>query len=306
MLLSLSRAGILFFLLGQGVLAVWALRERQGSRQGKRAPRAWSRGAAALLVLCATLAVGGYVAWEKLVAEAASADSVEKLRQSKVDLWPMMADAARAFPVLGMGRGAFEAAFPRYQTAPNPNTLTHPENAVLQLGAEFGVPGLVLLAGMVWGFVRLLRRERLGHSEVAVLAGVAALGLHNLFDFSLELPACAVAVWVALATVARPEEREGAEAPGGTWRLSPLRGLGIAVALAAARGGRARARAVHAARRRRGSWRGSSRPVRRWPRSERGRWCSSIGTRRTICSMASWARRIRWEARARRVMRWPS
>ena len=78
---------------------------------------------------------------------------------------------------------------------------------------------------MVWGFVRLLRRERLGRVEVAVLAGVAALGLHNLFDFSLELPACAVAAWVALAAVARPEER-GAEAPGTVWRLSPVRGAG--------------------------------------------------------------------------------
>ena len=231
-LLSLSRAGIVFFLLGQGVLAVWVLRERQSSRghQEQVLPR-WSRRISALLVLGATLAVGGYVAWEKLVAEAASADSVEKLRQSKVDLWPMMAGAARAFPVLGMGRGVFEAAFTRYQSAPNPNTLTHPENAVLQLGSEFGVPGLVLLVGWVWGFAQLLRRERLGHAEVAVVAAVAALGLHNLFDFSLELPACAVAVWVALAAVARPEEREKAPAARGTWRLPTAWGLGLGSAL---------------------------------------------------------------------------
>ncbi|WP_407659960.1 O-antigen ligase family protein [Hyalangium gracile] len=231
--LSLSRAGILFFLLGQVLLAVWMLRERRETREHEPVPPLWRRGSTALLVLGATLAVGGYVAWEKLWEEAATADSVEKVRQSgKVDVWPMMAEAARAFPVLGMGRGAFEAAFPRYQTVPNPNTLTHPENAVLQLAAEFGVPGLVLLGGMLWGFARLLRRERLGRLEVAVLAGVSALGLHNLFDFSLELPACAVAVWVALAALARPEEREGATASGGTWRLAPLRGLGIALALA--------------------------------------------------------------------------
>jgi predicted Zn-dependent protease len=185
-----------------------------------------------VLLLCATLAVGGYVAWERLVAEAASADSMEELRHSKVDLWPMMAEAARAFPVLGMGRGAFEVAFPRYQTVPNPNTLTHPENAVLQLAAEFGVPGLVLLALWVWGFVRLLRLERLGRAELAVLAGVMALGLHNLFDFSLELPACAVAALVALATVARPEERESSVALSRTWRLPATRGLGLAVGFA--------------------------------------------------------------------------
>jgi tetratricopeptide (TPR) repeat protein len=230
-LLSLSRAGILFFLLGQVLLAAWMLYERQREGGLERGPLLRSRGATVLLVLCATLAVGGYVGWEKLVAEAASADSVEELRHSKLGLWPQAIGAARAFPVLGMGRGAFESAFPHYQTEPNPNTLTHPENAVLQLAAEFGGLGWVLLAVMAWGFLRLMRRERLGAEEVAVLAGVAALGLHNLFDFSLELPACAVAAWVALAAVARPEEREAPEAPGTTWRLSLARALGAAAAL---------------------------------------------------------------------------
>ncbi|HLL01945.1 MAG TPA: O-antigen ligase family protein [Myxococcaceae bacterium] len=230
-LLSLSRAGILFFLFGQVVLGVWLVRRRTEGQSSERVPSLWSRGAAVVLLLCATLAVGGYVAWERLVAEAASANSVEELRHSKVDLWPMMAESARAFPVLGMGRGAFEAAFPRYQTVPNPNTLTHPENAALQLAAEFGVPGLVLLGLLVWGFARLLRQERLGRAELAVLAGVLGLGLHNLFDFSLELPACAVAALVALATVARPEEREGSTAVRRTWRVPATRGLALAAGL---------------------------------------------------------------------------
>lgn len=231
-LLSLSRAGILCFVLGQALLAGWMLYERQRTGRAERSPLPKGRATAVVVVLGATLAAGGFVGWEKLVAEAASADSVEELRQSsKVELWPRMVEAARAFTVLGMGRGAFESAFPRYQTEPNPNTLTHPENAVLQLGAEFGVSGLLLLAGWVWGFLRLLRRERLGGAEVAVLAGIAALGLHNLFDFSLELPACAVAAWVALAAVARPEEREPTAAAGPTWRLAPSRALGVAAAL---------------------------------------------------------------------------
>jgi predicted Zn-dependent protease len=231
-LLSLSRAGILFFLFGQLLLGVWLVRRRSKRRGSGQVPPVWSRGGAVVLLLGATVAVGGYVAWEQLVEQVASADSVEELRQGKVDLWPMMAEAARSFPVLGMGRGAFEVAFPRYQTAPNPNTLTHPENAVLQLAAEFGVPGLVLLTVLVWGFARLLRRQQLARAELAVLAGVMALGLHNLFDFSLELPACAVAVLVALATVARPEERDSAAAPRATWRLPAARGQAVAVGLA--------------------------------------------------------------------------
>ncbi|WP_368670435.1 O-antigen ligase family protein [Myxococcus sp. AM011] len=226
--LSLSRGGIVFFLFGQALLMLWLVRQR---REGG-APR-WARSTAALLGLLAVLAVGAYVAVDQLWAEARSADSLEKLGQSKVSLWPMMARAALEFPVLGMGRGAFEAAFPRYQSEPNPNTLTHPENAVLQAATELGLPGLLLLAVAVWGFVRLVRRCDLDALELAALSGVAALGLHNLFDFSWELPACAVATLLVLGAVARPRERGKATATEGTQvSLTPsLVLLGSAVVL---------------------------------------------------------------------------
>lgn len=227
--LSLSRGGIAFFAFGQALLAVLLLRRR---REGQgRAPPVWARSAAALLGLLAVLAVGAYAAADRLWAEARSVDSVEEVRHSKVELWPMMAEAARAFPVLGMGRGAFEAAFPRYQSEPNPNTFTHPENAVLQAAAEYGVPGLVLLALAAWGFLRLLRQGGLESHELAALAGVAALALHNLFDFSLELPACAVAALVVLGAVARPREQGRPEGRPGGLRPTPwVLGTGVALA----------------------------------------------------------------------------
>ncbi|MGE6756579.1 O-antigen ligase family protein [Corallococcus interemptor] len=205
-LLSLSRAGIVFFVFGQVLLAAWLMKQRREARTPARP--AWGKGAAVLLGLLATLSVGAYLAADQLWAEARTVDGVESLRRGKLEPWPMMARAARAFPVLGMGRGAFEAAFPRYQTEPNPNTFTHPENAVLQLAAEWGVPGLLLLGLGVWAFVKRVRREDHGPVELAALSGVAALALHNLFDFSLELPACAVAVAVVLGAVARPREAE--------------------------------------------------------------------------------------------------
>ncbi|QSQ28361.1 O-antigen ligase family protein [Pyxidicoccus parkwayensis] len=226
--LTLSRGGIAFYVFGQVLLSVLLLRRRRES--AGRATPMWARSAAALLGLFAVLAVGAYTAADKLWVEASSADSVEKLRQSKVALWPMMVETARAFPVLGMGRGAFEAAFPRYQTAPDINTLTHPENAVLQVAVELGVPGLLLLAVAAWGFVRLLRRQGLDALELAALSGVAALVLHDLFDFSLELPAGAVAALVVLGAVARPRERR--RAPGTSGGLKPsawMLGAGVAL-----------------------------------------------------------------------------
>ncbi|RKH50766.1 polymerase [Corallococcus sp. AB050B] len=233
-LLSLSRAGIVFFVFGQVLLAVWLMKQRREARTPARP--AWGKGAAVLLGLLATLSVGAYLAADQLWTEARTVDGVESLRRGKMEPWPMMARAARAFPVLGMGRGAFEAAFPRYQTEPNPNTFTHPENAVLQWAAEWGVPGLLLLGLGVWAFVKRVRREDHGPVELAALSGVAALALHNLFDFSLELPACAVAVAVVLGSVARPREAERMAArrtKQGTLPAGPAMALaaGLAVVL---------------------------------------------------------------------------
>ncbi len=227
-LLSLSRGGIAFFVFGQLAFALLLLLHRRAGTQ--RSPT-WRLGGVVLLCLLAVLAVGGSVAAERISAELSTADSLEELRHSKVELWPMMASAARAFP-LGMGRGAFESVFPRYQTQPAINTYTHPENAVLQLATELGVPGLLLLAVALWGFGRLLRRKRLEAADLAVLAGVAALGLHDLFDFSLELPASAVAALVALATVARPEPRARTGAPRGFAPMPVLAG-GVALTVLA-------------------------------------------------------------------------
>ncbi len=223
-LLSLSRGGIAFFVFGMLAFALLLPRAR---RAGTERDRSWRRGGRVLLCLLAVLAVGGKLAAEHLAAELETADSVEELRQSKIQQWPVLASVARAHP-LGLGRGAFESVFPRYQTQPVIDTSTHPENAVLQLATEFGVPGLLLLAVTLWGFGRLLRREGLDAAELSVLAGVAALGLHDLFDFSLELPASAVAAWVALASVARPEEQPRVEAPRGH---APWRVLAVGVAL---------------------------------------------------------------------------
>jgi O-antigen ligase/tetratricopeptide (TPR) repeat protein len=219
--LSLSRGGIAAFAFSQGLLVLLLRRQSR------------SRGPLLAVVACllAAAVAGGLVALEPLAAEWASTRDIQAASRSKVAPWPEVASAARAYP-LGMGRGAFELAFPRYQARVEPNTLTHPENALLQLWAELGLPGLVLLVGMLVAFLRLLAQPRREPYELAVLAGVAGLGLHDCFDFSLEFPASAVAALVALATVARPREREPSRAQPAQG-LSPVWGLGTAMALTA-------------------------------------------------------------------------
>ncbi|HEY8211561.1 MAG TPA: O-antigen ligase family protein [Myxococcaceae bacterium] len=211
--LSLSRGGVVFFAFALVAFgAALLLRAR---------PR---RALYASLASAAAVAVGAAVAVDRLWAEFAAGGS-------KTALWPMFASAASRFWLTGMGRGAFEVAFPRFQTQWTGFTLTHPENAPLQLWAELGLPAalaLLALAAVVW--VRAASRKDLWTSELAGLCGLLALGAHELFDFSLELMPTALAASVLLGVLARAPD--AADAPAAPERLE-LRLLGARAAWAA-------------------------------------------------------------------------
>ena len=194
--LSLSRGGVLFFAFASFAFgAALLLRER---------PR---RALYAALASTAAVAVGLAVAVDRLWAEFAAGGS-------KTALWPMFASAASRFWLAGMGRGAFEEAFPRFQTQWTAFTLTHPESAPLQLWAELGLPAalaFLALAAVVWG--RAASRKDLWTSELAGLCGLLALGAHELFDFSLELMPTALAASVLLGVLARAPDAADVPAP---------------------------------------------------------------------------------------------
>jgi tetratricopeptide (TPR) repeat protein len=199
----------------------------------------------AVAVVCVG-AVGLSIASDDILAELSSANTVEKLSHSKIEMWPMIGQSAWAFARGGMGRGAFESAFTRFQTRSVEQTFTHPENAVLQLACEFGLPATAaLLALFGLGYVKAARRRLRSEPsalDLALLAGAAGLLLHNLVDFNLEFSACAVALWVALGIVARPDPDE----PQTRWALEfssrpavVTAGVLALLALGAVRAGRA-------------------------------------------------------------------
>ncbi|HVE83348.1 MAG TPA: O-antigen ligase family protein, partial [Myxococcales bacterium] len=220
--LSLSRGGVVFFAfaaLAFGAALLWRDRPKKALH--------------AALALSGAVAVGLAVAVDRLWAEVAAGGS-------KTALWPMFASAASRFWLAGMGRGAFEVAFPRFQTDLAGFTLTYPENAVLQLWAELGLPAalaLLALAAVVW--LRAAARKDLWTAELAGLCGLLAVAGHDLFDFSLELPPTALAAAVLLGVVARAPDAADAPAPpdGGwtRWRLwGPRAGWAAGLTAAAA------------------------------------------------------------------------
>ena len=218
--LSLSRGGIVFWCAGQlaFLLLLFSRRSARGI-PGRTVPIA--------LAVSAVVLVAGYLAFDRIGDRLATVDTVEKLRNSKIELWPMFSRPALAAWLTGLGRGTFAIAFPRWQTAHSTLTFSfeYPENLLLQLGTELGLPATIALIAL--GGWAAVRTARAGTTPLilAAWAGTGALVLHDLFDFALELPACATAAAVALGIASGPwiEQHE-----------SPLRRAPSRVALVAA------------------------------------------------------------------------
>ncbi|MFO7947043.1 MAG: O-antigen ligase family protein, partial [Armatimonadota bacterium] len=115
--------------------------------------------------------------------------------------WLGTIDMAANHPLTGTGPGTFEYAYPRYAKA---GFTRSAHQTFLQVGADAGIPALI--AFLFIGIVALRRLWRqLSASEVWVAAmasaaagWVVALGVHNLVDYSLTVPAVAVTAMALL------------------------------------------------------------------------------------------------------------
>jgi O-antigen ligase len=101
------------------------------------------------------------------------------------------------YKAAGVGIGNFQHAYPAYQSAEDKNTfMRHAHNDWVQFLAEVGIIGFCLLiAGISYFVVRILRLWRLRNDPFAIclglapLAAITAMGIHSYSDFNLHIPA---------------------------------------------------------------------------------------------------------------------
>jgi O-antigen ligase len=121
--------------------------------------------------------------------------------ERRTTLWNEALDITASHPISGVGPDRFSEVSP---TARNDADAAHAHNEFLEMSAEAGVVGgLLLVAVFAWLFVRL-RRSGSGAPAVVAAGAVAAMGIHASVDYILRypvVPAIAVAlVGVAVAT----------------------------------------------------------------------------------------------------------
>ena len=224
----LSAIAIVFVLLATGL---WGRKIPVGGK------------VAALLfvaVLLTTFTVGGdaFSAEPKAEYEESFAQRLtdsSSVRQ-RFTYWKASLEMVKDHPWLGVGWGAFEAAYPRFMILGGyPVKLAH--NNYLQVWAETGTVGLNAFIGMwlvfLYTFWRKARPGAAGELRgiaCGLGAGVIGFLVNSLVDFALYLPPLMYFIYAMMGLlVAIPSERT--EGDKFTFRFSSLAGIASIIAV---------------------------------------------------------------------------
>ena len=113
----------------------------------------------------------------------------------------------------GVGVGAFEVAYPTYQTSVTDLVIDFAHNDYAQFFAEAGIMGWVLAPVSIAAFfTRSFRRRRprfqgqVGWLQLGAAVGVCGILVHSFSDFNLHIPANAASFTVCcgLAVLGTP------------------------------------------------------------------------------------------------------
>ena len=139
--------------------------------------------------------------------------------EGRFPIWADSLHLVAAYPVFGVGLGSYGNAFLKYQTAVVDRTFDHAHNDYLELLADLGVFGFVLLAGFVFLIFRRAAAAAKRRSDgnirylgLGCVGGMAAIGLHSLTDYNMYVPANAfVFAWIAGIAAGLPLRSEKGE-----------------------------------------------------------------------------------------------
>lgn len=222
LVLSASRGGILALGAGFVFLAIVAFTGRSGKNQDAqpawkgfaRAGGVMGLGAGAMII--AVLLVGS----ERLAANFAQAQDTQTAeilnneRFSRRDIWGATWRMVMDHPVMGVGLGAYQVAYTRYDPSSGTQRVEQAHNDYLQILADAGIiGGAIAIAFIVLLFVRGLQATATGERQrralrAGALTGCFALVVHSFVDFNLQITANAQ-MFLALAALATPDREKG-------------------------------------------------------------------------------------------------
>ncbi len=169
-----------------------------------------------LLVAIVSAGIALGVLWigaEPITSRWSAIEGVTNTRHDPLNrpmIWRTTWEMIRDHPWWGVGLGAYSIAYTRYDRSAGLWRVEQAHNDYLQLVAELGVWGLLLLLGMVAALARAARRalrpaamHPAARFERALALGVTVallgIGIHSAFDFALQVTANALLFLVLIA-----------------------------------------------------------------------------------------------------------
>lgn len=122
----------------------------------------------------------------------------------------MLAELPWQWYLHGVGLGGFEAVFKQLQPGHISGWYDYAHNDLMQWLVEMGLAGLLLLAAVV---MALIRSAHLSTERIALYAGLAALSMVGLGDFSWHIPATQFVLALFIGTLLRRPRHRMPSAP---------------------------------------------------------------------------------------------
>lgn len=214
LVMSLSRAGLVSTLLACiAFLAGLALRAR-------RQRTIWTALLLGFFTITALYIVVGGTGLAARLSLLLDSEVVE----DRFPAYRMMLHAIADHPWLGVGYGTFEDAFKAYRAPPLVHFFDAAHSTYLENALELGLPAAVALwSSIAWlgliGLRGFIQRRPAGIYGWAAACATLLVGIHAALDFSLQIPAVAIAYAAMLAVGC--SEPESSAAPTRRRRYGP-------------------------------------------------------------------------------------
>ncbi|MBI4843129.1 MAG: O-antigen ligase family protein [Nitrospirae bacterium] len=184
---SLSRGGVLGFLSGTAFFAFYYVRRKKISTL--------TLIAFAFSLFCFTVWLGNEAFFERM----ATLKEPLIAGKERLIIWRGASGIIGDNFWLGTGIGTFRYSFPRYLLKPVQTAISHAHNDYLEVIAETGIAGgLILLSGVIILFLKAMKcfsgdeRSRLQPVGIGALSGCFALLVHGMTDFNFHIPSNAI------------------------------------------------------------------------------------------------------------------
>src|SRR5205807_5265862 len=181
------------------------------------------------LFLCGMIGLAIWIGSDPVISRFNTlSDQYHHPGHDRVSIWWDTLQLIRRHPIVGTGFGTFAVVYPSVQTAFLNNLVDHAHCDYLEIAAELGIPGAVLVFGAIfWILGRTIQRCRKSGEaydnalSFGCLGGIVAILLHSLADFNLYIPANALVLSIIMALAwsnANQHASSGATSAAMTWR----------------------------------------------------------------------------------------